>query len=192
MTLNKMNLGLGPIGGDGIMFRRKFRWYVTYNLSPKVISAFVKVGTRPRTDEHLAEPGELCVKNHWLGSDLDEKKRMFITHLGDIPKDIYEPLFDYFAKVWEAGQQEKDPPKIGLSLVLYDGCANVLETWHLRGATPVQIDLGDLSYGGDQMLEVEWKYDSVEYKNGIEETEINYLSKKYWVPGKSTWKEANE
>jgi len=187
------NMGLGLMGNSNILVRRKFRWYITYVLGPKVISGFVKVSVRPRPDECLAEPGELCTKNYWLGSDLDEKRRILVTHLGDMPKDMHEPLYEYFAKTWEANTKgDPKPPKIELSLVLYDGCGTPLETWHIHGATPVQINFGDLSYNGDEMLEVEWKYDSVDYENNLEETEINYLSDKYWIPGKVKWERSME
>ena len=184
-------LGLGTLDKKDVVFRRKFRWTLTLN-DDMTSTVFTKISTRPILVS--GKTNDLFTKNYWLGSEREQYS--LNTAVYDIEKNT--SLIKYMTIAYDALSKikdEKDVPedaKIDLKLDLYDGCGCKLETWTLKGAYPVVINFGDLDYSSCETttVEIEWHYASAKYE--LAETEINYLSHRSWIPGKSTWIDATK
>jgi hypothetical protein len=185
-------MGIGVLGDDNIVFKRKFRWTFTVEDicgSSAIPESFVKLAARPNLSIEETEINFLNAKT-WIPGK-GSWNTITVTYL-DVanvagstvkpespgsPDNIYKWLasvYDFRGKAAGAtpgqlnnGSRRRDYAAVGV-LKLYDGCGGILETWLLEDMWPTEVNFGDLDYASSDNVEIELtlRYSNVEYTPG--------------------------
>ncbi|MCK9458578.1 MAG: hypothetical protein M0R80_02980 [Proteobacteria bacterium] len=165
-------MGLGPIGLDTRVFKRKFRW--TFKLKTEcgdIDYHFVKTAARPNLDIEETEVNFLNAKTWIPGKGTWQPLEVTYydcnsTEIGTLFRWL-TATYD-FTKPVELQQNSKLQKYKGVAtLVLYDGCGNDMETWTLDAVWPKAIDFGDLAMDSNDICEVKLtlRYTNVKYES---------------------------
>ena len=167
------NMGIGGVGDQDTLFKRKFRFlfgieFCIGKASRQVAPTYVKSASRPKINidpvelNFLNETTYIPGKAKW--GDIN------VTYL-DVAGAQSTGLFSWLASVYDftnecrnMGTKPKDYAGVG-HLTMLDGCGKPLETWILKNLWPTDVDFGDLGYADSEVSEISLtlKYSNVEY-----------------------------
>lgn len=154
------NMGLGVLGTPTVCFKRKFRWMLKVkdiigegtDMLPPDKAQRPSLNFKEIEAQHLNETIFFAGKPDW--------KPIQVT-LFDI-KTNQNPIFKWLKNQYDTcgeGRGEWKRPnflwKRDLDLMLYDGCGEIIEKWHLVNAWPNNIEWGDLDMGQHEYVTVE-------------------------------------
>lgn len=171
-----IQMGIGQLGFNNIIFKRKFRW--TFELrgfcgdeSRVVPKNFVKLASRPNLSIEETEINYLNAKTWIPGKGSWET--ITVTYY-DVASELNQELFNWLATVYDftdpvnlrqASQRGEYAAKG--NLVLYDGCGSPLEKWTLGDVWPQAINFGELDYSSSEecTIELTLRYSNVGYES---------------------------
>ena len=163
-------MGLGHIGDQGLIFKRKFRWTfsVTGTCVGDISESFVKTAKRPNLQIEEKEIHFLHGVT-WIPGKA-KWQEMEVVYF-DVNKTDTQKLYAWIASVYNI----MDPTCLKMNsrytgtgiLTLFDGCGAMMERWTLNSLWPKNIDFGDLDYtSSDECnITVTFRYTSVNYEN---------------------------
>jgi hypothetical protein len=182
-------MGMGPLGGNNVIFKRKFRWGLRVEICPQtnpqiIHEHFVKVAARPNI---TIEATEINMKNAktWIPGKA-EWQTITITYYDVAGTDVNNgilALYQWLRSVYDfttgiqgdsvferdltMGSSRQDYAGLA-TLNMYDGCGNVLETWKFKDAWPEAIDFGELemSNAEEATINLTMRYSDVQYCPG--------------------------
>ena len=172
-----MDMGLGKLGGDTLIFKRKFRWTINIQTCQSgsagaIPEYYLKSSARPEIsiDETQIDylNGRMWIPGKATWAELP------VTFL-DVAAPDFMPLFGWLSSVYQFDDsralQMNTMPKDyqGSAIIrLYDGCGGILETWTLKNCWPKSYKFGDLAYENAEVctIEVSLRYYNVEYEPG--------------------------
>lgn len=174
-----INMGLGRLGGDNVIHKRKFRWTFEVNREGgdgfRVPASFVKMAARPNLAIEETEINFLNAKTFIPGKGTWEQ--ITITYY-DVSiqggGSGNEALWSWLASVYnfidplKLTQSSRRPCYGGTGIcTLYDGCGNGLERWSLFDCWPTSVNFGELDYSSSEeaTIEVQLRYANVKYEN---------------------------
>jgi len=168
-----INMGIGRLGFDNLIFKRKFRWtFELYDIcgGKKIPPHYVKLAARPNLTIEETEINYLHAKT-WIPGKASWET-ITVTYYDVATNDI-KPLYDWLASVYEftnpvtlrMGSSRRDYAAKAF-LFLYDGCGNEIEQWKLADVWPQAINFGELDYSSSEeaTIELTLRYSQVEYK----------------------------
>jgi hypothetical protein len=167
-------MGLGRIGGENVIHKRKFRW--TFEVRRQggggdVPASFVKMAARPNISIEETEINFLNGKTYIPGKGTWET--ITVTYY-DIAGSDNIPLWSWLADVYnfmdplQLGQNSRRNCYAGTAICsMYDGCGNALERWTLGDCWPQAVNFGELDYASSEeaTVEVTVRYANVSYQN---------------------------
>jgi hypothetical protein len=164
-------MGLGPLGSDGLVFKRKYRW--TFAITPycgtqSIPVYFVKLASRPNLTIEETEINFLHGKMWIPGKGSWETITVTFYDVGGPAAGVgMLPLFNWLATVYNftdptcLSQSSRigTPGSGGYSatgvLQLFDGCGTTMETWTLQNMWPQAINFGELDYSSSEEVTIE-------------------------------------
>lgn len=171
-----MNMGLGTIASDNIVFKRKFRW--TFKVEKNdchgpIPEHFVKTASRPNLSVEETEINFLNGKMWIPGKGSWETITVTYYDVGGTDASTaMQELFKWIASIYDF----TDPTTLKQSssnkgfftsgsLSLYDGCGKTMETWELKKMWPQAVNFGELDYSSSEEATVELtlRYAEVKY-----------------------------
>ena len=181
MAGNLEGMGLGRLGGNDIVFKRKYRW--TFEVKDicgggKVPAHVVKLAARPNITIEETEINFLHAKTWIPGKgtwetisvtyyDIGGPGAAEMINLWTWLNSVY--MFQNSTKLFQAsrrgGPLGRGYAATGL-LSLYDGCGIEMERWVLGDLWPQAINFGELDYSSSEevTLELTLRYSEVDYK----------------------------
>lgn len=177
-----INMGMGRLGNEGVIHKRKFRWtFHVFGGWGTVPASFVKVAARPNLNIEETEINFLNAKRFIPGKGTWET--ITVTYY-DVAVESggqgNEQLWSWIANVYDytgastsnLNPDVKQSAKRGCYsgtgvLIMYDGCGNALEKWQLVDCWPQAINFGDLDYSVSEeaTLEITLRYGGVTYES---------------------------
>ena len=167
-----INMGIGELGGENLIFKRKFRWtFQVKNIcgSAEVPEHFVKVAARPNLTVEETEINFLNAKT-WIPGKASWET-ITLTYY-DVASRDNAGLWNWLASVYnftnpvtlEQGSNKAQYAGRAV-LTMYDGCGSGLERWVMGDAWPQAINFGELDYSSSEEATVELtlRYSQVEY-----------------------------
>jgi hypothetical protein len=169
-----INMGIGRLGFNNVIFKRKFRW--TFEVEEvcggkTLPKDFVKLAARPNLSIEEQEINYLHAKTWIPGKGAWET--ITVTYY-DVATNTIKPLYDWIASVYEF----PDPIRLRMGssranyagrarLTLYDGCGNPLEEWVLRDVWPTAVNWGELDFSSSEevVIELTLRYSDVSYRS---------------------------
>lgn len=184
----RQNMGLGKLGDPTIVFVRQFRW----TLSSKILDEhFIKnVKFDFKNQKVYFEAYEIVHKNainihDWLESDLSKETLFFTTYDGcGMPIYTYELSSLIIESDTAVYDYSKSDEVTRMIIVSYEDIKNVFhskkkEVYKKRFDWKMSVD------GGEPVkIKITQRP-----KLNVEETEINFLNVKTWIPGKANWED---
>lgn len=184
----RQNMGLGKLGDPTIVFVRQFRW----TLGSKILDEhFIKNAKFDFKNQKVYfEAYEIVHKNainihDWLESDLSKETLFFTTYDGcGVPIYTYELSNLSIESDTAVYDYSKSDEVTRMVTVSYEDIKNVFhskkkEIYKKRFEWKMSVD------GGES---VKIKITQRPTLN-IEETQINFLNAKTWIPGKANWQD---
>ena len=175
------NMGLGPLGKDDIIFKRKFRWGLTIDTCANTIDEhLVKLASRPNLSIEETEINMKHAKT-WIPGKASWET-ITVTYYDVVDQEL-QGLYAWLGAVYNfltpngilgnsadkslnltMGSKLRDYRGIA-TLRLYDGCGETVETWKLRDAWPQSVNFGDLDYSSSEEVTIEMtlRYSDVSY-----------------------------
>lgn len=189
MATPESNMGLGTIGGDSIIFKRKFRWTLKFEdicrssgKSTTINENFVKLAARPSLTIEETEINFLHGKTWIPGKAAWET--ITVTYYDCANKELAGlwtwlwSVYDFKAPEKQGGDGGAGSPSYHMGssvadyagtgiLTLYDGCGKTLEIWTMGHAWPQAINFQDLDYSNSEECTVELtlRYSEVTYQS---------------------------
>lgn len=170
-----INMGIGQLGGDSVVHKRKFRWtFAVERQNGRVPASFVKMAARPNIQIEETEINFLNAKTYIPGKGTWEQITVTYYDVAVIGGRGNEELWSWLASVYnfldnEALTQSSVRRCYGGTGIctLYDGCGNELEEWRLFDCWPTSINFGELDYSSSEevTIEVQLRYSNVKYTN---------------------------
>jgi len=170
-----INMGLGKLGFDNTVFKRKFRWTLEIidicgnGVVPK---DYVKIAARPSLAIEEQEINFLHGKTWIPGKGSWETITVTYYDVANISDNF--PLYNWLASVYEysnpvtlrMGSSRRDYAGKGV-LTLYDGCGQPLEEWVMRDMWPTAVNWGELDYSNSEeaTIELTMRYSEVSYRS---------------------------
>ena len=172
-------MGIGELGFENIVFKRKFRFTVTlYNICGyKIVPRFyVKMASRPKISIESTEINYLNGKT-WIPGKA-EWDTLQLTYYDVANTYALKPLYDWLASIYNYAdpngiygnlqQASKKGDYTAVAVIsAWDGCGEELERWTIRDAWPESIDFGDMDYSSSDEMNVELtlRYSDVYYQH---------------------------
>lgn len=168
-----MEMGIGPLGGSQLVFKRKFRWtFEVKNVcGGNVPPHFVKTTARPSLSIEETEINYLNAKS-WIPGKASWET-IEVTYL-DVATNANQNLWNWIAALYDftdpvnlkQASQRRDYGGTGI-LVLWDGCGGELERWTLNDIWPTSVNFNDLDYSNTEICEITLtlRYSNVRYKS---------------------------
>lgn len=173
-----INMGIGRLGGDNVIHKRKFRWTFSVERSAafNVPASFVKMAARPNLAIEETEINFLNAKTYIPGKGTWEQITVtyYDISVGGGGGGGNEPLWNWLASVYNfvdrltLTQSSVRRCYGGTGVcTMYDGCGNGLEEWRLFDCWPTSVNFGELDYSSSEeaTIEVQLRYSNVQYKN---------------------------
>jgi len=171
-------MGIGALGFNNTIFKRKFRYTFTItgicgNQGAFVPKSYVKTAARPNLAIEETEINFLNAKMFIPGKATWET--ITVTYIDAVnPSNIgsFKPLWDWMASLYDftdpinlkMGSMRRDYSATGI-LDMYDGCGTLIETWQLNNMWPTAIDFGELDYSSSEecTIALTLRYSDVKY-----------------------------
>lgn len=181
---NLSDMGLDVLGGDNIVFKRKYRWTLQLktNCNNGVIPPyFVKVASRPNLSIDETEINFLNSKMWIPGKASWETITVTLYDLaGSAATQGNTALYSWLATNYNFTGQSvpySQASKRGQAggggqgyactafLDLYDGCGTNMESWQLDNVWPQSVNFGELDYSSSDEVNIELtlRYSEVKY-----------------------------
>lgn len=170
-----INMGIGRLGGDNVIHKRKFRWtFAVERQNGRVPASFVKMAARPNIQIEETEINFLNAKTYIPGKGTWEQITVTYYDVAVQGGGGNEQLWSWLASVYnfinnEALTQSSVRRCYGGTGIctLYDGCGNELEEWRLFDCWPTTVNFGELDYSSSEevTIEVQLRYSNVKYTN---------------------------
>jgi hypothetical protein len=178
ITLPDKNMGMGVLVSPNTIFKRKFRWGLSVVVGctgSTIEEHFVKLASRPNIS---IEETEINMKNGktWIPgkASWETITVTFYDIVGQEAGQGITPLYEWLAAVYDFQNGIQYELKMGaatkdytgeVTLHMYSGCGDILETWKLLDAWPQAINFGDLDYSSSEEATVELtlRYSNVHY-----------------------------
>lgn len=175
----KQDMGIGRLGFQNTVFKRKFRF--TFELQEicssgvsggggSIPPSYVKVAARPNLEIEETEINYLNAKT-WIPGKASWQT-MTVTYI-DVATAEIAPLYNWLASIYnftnpitlEMGSKRADYNAKGI-LKLYDGCGSELERWTLGDVWPQAVNFGELDYSSSEeaTIELTLRYSNVLYQ----------------------------
>lgn len=177
------NMGLGLLGNNSIIFKRKYRW--TLQLRPNcgglIPESFVKVAARPSLTIDEQEIHYLHGKMWIPGKGSWENMTVTYYDIAGAGEGI-QRLFDWLASVYDFTnpttlQQASNANGYACTgtLRMYDGAGEVMEMWTMGKMWPTAVNFGELDYSNNEPATVDLtlRYSEVQYQSMCPQTTIN-------------------
>ena len=173
----QQQMGIGPLGFNNIIFKRKFRYtFTVQNICNKGITMppfYVKTSARPHLAIEETEINYLNAKIFIPGKATWET--ITVTYIDVVDQNniaYFKPLWDWLASVYnftdpinlQMGSRGNDYTAQGI-LNEYDGCGTLLNTWTLNRLWPTDINFGEVDYASSEecTIELTLRYSDVIY-----------------------------
>lgn len=166
-----MDMGMGHLGGQQLIFKRKFRWTFEVEGAFKVERHFVKVAARPNLTVEETEINFLHAKGWIPGKAAWET---VTVNYYDVASNENQNLWNWLASVYDftdpvalkMGTMRADYAATG-TITMYDGSGTSLEQWTLKDLWPQAINFGELDYSSSEEcnIEVTLRFSNVEYQS---------------------------
>jgi hypothetical protein len=138
-------------------FPRKYRWLLKIddvsadgiNSLPPLKSARPNISFKEHEAQHLSETVYFPVKPEWKPINLT---------LYELKKQCQHPVFEWIKEIYDPSSDSSFKPscdgfkKPQVTLELYDGCGNVIETWIFEAVWVQAAEFGDLDMGSSEVL----------------------------------------
>lgn len=165
-------MGIGPLGFNNTVFKRKFRF--TFALSgicggQSVPDSYVKISSRPKISFDEVELNFLHGKKFIPGKGTWES--ITVTYF-DVATTDAASLYNWLASVYDF----TDPTNLYMgntpsdyaataTLSLWDGCGTLLDQWVYGEVWPQVVDFGEVDYQENDVLNIELtlRYSQVTY-----------------------------
>lgn len=168
-------MGIGRLGGDRVIHKRKFRWtFAVERQSGRVPASFVKMAARPNITIEETEINFLNAKTYIPGKGTWETITIQYYDVAVLNGQGNEELWSWLASVYNfIDNQSLTQSSIrrcygGTGVcTLYDGCGGELEEWRLFDCWPTNVNFGELDYSSSEeaTIEVQLRYSNVKYTN---------------------------
>lgn len=164
-------MGIGRLGGDNVVFKRKFRWVfsIDFCTGKNVPAYYVKTASRPDLSIEETEINFLNAKT-WIPGKASWEA-ITVTYYDVATADNIQ-LWSWIASVYDftnpdclyMNAKRKDYAGVG-TLYLLDGCGNPVEMWEMRDMWMTSVKFGDLDYASSDTVDIELtlRYSSVSY-----------------------------
>lgn len=170
-----IQMGIGRLGGDRVIHKRKFRWtFAVERQSGRVPASFVKMAARPNITIEETEINFLNAKTYIPGKGTWETITIQYYDVAVLNGQGNEELWSWLASVYNfIDNQSLTQSSIrrcygGTGVcTLYDGCGGELEEWRLFDCWPTNVNFGELDYSSSEeaTIEVQLRYSNVKYTN---------------------------
>lgn len=172
-----INMGIGRIGGNDVVHKRKFRWTfaVERDGGRRVPASFVKMAARPNIAIEETEINFLNAKTYIPGKGTWEQITITYYDVAVVGGGTgNEELWNWLASVYNfldnvaLTQSSRRNCYGGTGIcTLYDGCGGELEEWRLFDCWPTSVNFGELDYSSSEeaTIEVQLRYSNVKYTN---------------------------
>jgi len=172
-----INMGIGRLGGDNVIHKRKFRWTfaVERRGGKRVPASFVKMAARPNIAIEETEINFLNAKTWIPGKGAWEQITITYYDVAVVGGGKgNEELWSWLASVYnfidnvKLTQSSTRDCYGGTGIcTLYDGCGKELEEWRLFDCWPTSVNFGELDYAASEeaVIEVQLRYSNVKYTN---------------------------
>jgi len=175
-----INMGIGRLGGDDVIHKRKFRWTFAVERNNigggtrRVPASFVKVAARPNIEIEEVEINFLNAKTYIPGKGTWQSITITYFDVSVLGGGGNEELWSWLASVYNftdnigLGQSSVRRCYGGTGVItLYDGCGNDLEQWRLFDCWPQAVNFGELDYSQSEevTIDVTLRYSNVQYTN---------------------------
>lgn len=168
-----INMGIGRLGGDSVIHKRKFRWtFKVIRKNGDVPASFVKIAKRPSIEIEETEINFLNAKTWIPGKGVWQTIEVTYYDVAVINGQGNENLWTWLASVYDftdnVGLRQSTKRECyggeGV-MILYDGCGTELEEWRLFDCWPQNIDFGELDYSQSEEVNivVTIRYSNVKY-----------------------------
>lgn len=179
-----INMGLGKLGYNSSVFKRKFRWTLKFEnicgTGNNIPASFVKAANRPSMTIEETEINFLNGKMWIPGKATVEATE--VTYYDVASKDsanAIAPLFVWLSTVYNFTNAKSleqsslmDPKTRGSYtaergvLTMYDGCGEPIDEFTYLDAWPTSINFGDLDYSSNEecTIVLSLRYRNFEYK----------------------------
>lgn len=164
------DMGIGEVGKQGTIIKRKFRWTLEITWPGGFIPKnFVKLAARPKLSIDTTEINFLNATT-WLPGKA-KWEPINVTYIDAAHKDM-GGLYDWIATLYNfqddmaLGMSEKSGWSGTGVLTMYDGCGSPLETWTMKSMWPESVDFGEVDYASsDEMnIELTLRYSEVKHQ----------------------------
>lgn len=160
-------MGLGPLGGTDIGFKRKFRYEFRIDkfIGYKTDVLFPLKGGRPNVSFKEIEAPHIYENIYYHGKpEWKPIQWILYEHCGGELKS--HPIFDWIKRAYDpdygnfwAAEDQQFKQKGRLDIL--DGCGNVIEKWQFDNMWPQQANFGEVDYGNSEVItcDVTFRYD---------------------------------
>jgi hypothetical protein len=171
-------MGIGQLGSDAVVLKRKFRWTLELQTcAGKIPADFVKMAARPNLTIEETEINHLNAKTWVPGKGTWETITVTYYDVGGNGVGAAGILLGWLSAVYGF----HDPDNLPMSskrgngngggyagiatLKLYDGCGTEMEKWEIKDAWPQAINFGELDYSSSEEVTIEltMRYSQVKY-----------------------------
>lgn len=175
-SISQLSMGIGQYGSDqNLVLKRRFRWLFSISTcggSNVVPPYFVKVSSRPDIAIEATEINFLNEKTWVPGKAAWEE--ITVTYLdvattssngGNIALwNWLASVYDYTCSARWMNSRLQDWAGTA-SLVMLDGCGNLVEAWKMGNMFPTSIKFGELDYSSSEIVEISLtlRYSDVTY-----------------------------
>jgi hypothetical protein len=165
-------MGMGPLGGQDIVFKRKYRW--TFEVTPScggrtIPAHFVKLASRPNLSIEETEINYLNAKMWIPGKGTWETITVTYYDLGgSSASNSMADLFAWLSSVYDfqtTGNPRQSSRRGGAGsgggygaeavLALYDGCGTAMEQWNFEHMWPQAVNFGELDFYSSEEVTIE-------------------------------------
>lgn len=171
-----INMGIGRVGGNDIIHKRKFRWTFACEREggKRVPASFVKVAARPQIEVEETEINFLNAKTYIPGKGTWQSMTITYYDVTSLDGVGNEELWSWLASVYNfidniaLTQSSRRRGYGGTGIcTMYDGCGQELEEWRLFDCWPQAMNFGELDYSSSEeaTIEVTLRYSNVKYTN---------------------------